>query len=405
LTIDNGMIAQSLLAGHPVPCGTPSTGAVSADADPAAFLQALLQQLQGAKPPLPEGGGATGQGTESPIAGNPEDPAGKLLPDADELIDQLEQQGLTPEQLAQLMAQFAALPQAGAVPEGVGADPVGTTEAAVTDLPALEAADASASPVDGETATAVAPGLESRPAVPVMAAARNGAGRPSGREVTSLSLPLSAAPIDTPESPIDGPAFSRALEKAHGETEPAFSGAHSASTDGTSIPELPGMPRHPAPELAKAPALAMDRPVGHPGWSQDLSERVLWMTGRGLQAAELRLDPAHLGPLEVRIDMNRDQASIQFVSHHAAVREAIESAIPKLREMLGAQQLNLAEVSVSQHSFAEQRHEGNPQFAFDRQSRPQGEGLGGPLFEGTSTSPESEPTVTRTGRGLLNLYA
>jgi len=62
----------------------------------------------------------------------------------------------------------------------------------------------------------------------------------------------------------------------------------------------------------------------------------------------LRLNPGYLDPVTIKIDVTQDQASVAFTAQHAAVKEAIDAALPKLREMFSTQQLNLAEVSVSQ---------------------------------------------------------
>ena len=99
----------------------------------------------------------------------------------------------------------------------------------------------------------------------------------------------------------------------------------------------------------------MDRQLGQSGWNQDLTERILWMANKSIKAAEIRINPPQLGPIEIRINMNQDQANIYFSSQHAVVREAIEAAIPKLREMFGSQQLNVLDVDVSDQSFAERR--------------------------------------------------
>ena len=99
---------------------------------------------------------------------------------------------------------------------------------------------------------------------------------------------------------------------------------------------------------------------GRPPWSQGLGKQILWMVNQNISSAELRLNPAHLGPIELLIDMSDDQVNVSLSSRHAVVREAMEQALPKLREMLDANGLNLAETDISQHSFAE-RHEQNAQ--------------------------------------------
>ncbi len=57
-----------------------------------------------------------------------------------------------------------------------------------------------------------------------------------------------------------------------------------------------------------------------------------------------------MGPITVRIDMNQDQATIAFTAQNSDVRNALEASIPKLREMLISQNVNLADVNVSQQS-------------------------------------------------------
>ena len=71
------------------------------------------------------------------------------------------------------------------------------------------------------------------------------------------------------------------------------------------------------------------------------------MSREGLGEARLRLNPAHLGPVEVRLSIQHDQASIQFAAHHGQVREAIETALPRLREMLAQEGIQLQNASVS----------------------------------------------------------
>lgn len=88
--------------------------------------------------------------------------------------------------------------------------------------------------------------------------------------------------------------------------------------------------------------------VGEAGWHQAVAERVMLMVGRDQQSVELRLNPAHLGPMEVKLSLNHDQASVSFLANHAAVRDALEQAIPRLRDMLGQQDIQLVQADVGQ---------------------------------------------------------
>ena len=70
------------------------------------------------------------------------------------------------------------------------------------------------------------------------------------------------------------------------------------------------------------------------------------MVSRNIQHAEVKLTPPHLGPLEIRLNVQNDQANVTFLATHATTREALEAAIPRLREMFGEANLNLANVDV-----------------------------------------------------------
>ncbi len=154
------------------------------------------------------------------------------------------------------------------------------------------------------------------------------------------------------------------------------------------------------PADVKTEVPALTRPLSHPEWNKDLGERIVWMNNRALPAAEINLNPQHLGPVSVRIDMNQDQASIVFTAQHAAVREAIEASLPKLREMLGEQQLNLVNVSIAQHGGSEQKQaqsQAQPQYVNQTNGEVAADGADG------NSAVEGERVVV--SNGLLNMYA
>lgn len=94
-------------------------------------------------------------------------------------------------------------------------------------------------------------------------------------------------------------------------------------------------------------ALPVHLPVGQPGWDGEVGERIQWMMSRNIQQAEIKLTPPNLGPMEIKISLQNDQTSIHFIANHSATREALEAAIPRLRELFGEINLNLANVDVS----------------------------------------------------------
>ena len=114
------------------------------------------------------------------------------------------------------------------------------------------------------------------------------------------------------------------------------------------LPPTTGVIQALPPQLAGS-LLDMGIPqgVGAKGWDAAVADRVVWMIQGEQQFAKLKLNPPNLGPLEVRISVVQDQASVSFVAQHAAVREALEAALPRLREMLDQQSLQLVRADVS----------------------------------------------------------
>lgn len=105
-----------------------------------------------------------------------------------------------------------------------------------------------------------------------------------------------------------------------------------------------------AAATAPADPAAINTPVTQPGWGDELGLKITWMATQRNQSAELHLNPPQLGPLDVTLKMNGDQATALFTSPHAAVREAIEQALPRLREMLADSGIMLSNAMVSDQS-------------------------------------------------------
>lgn len=114
-------------------------------------------------------------------------------------------------------------------------------------------------------------------------------------------------------------------------------------------------PQQPAATLPAQMSIAI--PLQQSGWDQAMGERVVWMARNNLQQAQIQLNPRELGPIEIKISVQNDQTQVNFVAHHATTRDAIEAALPKLREMLSEQGLNLGQADVSQHSFGDNQRQ------------------------------------------------
>lgn len=128
--------------------------------------------------------------------------------------------------------------------------------------------------------------------------------------------------------------------------------------DGSQTPTLP-VQLQPQTQVSTHVHDAVSRPVhapvGTPAWADDIGSRVIMMTESGHHTASLKLSPEHLGPLEINITVRDDKASVWFGAAHADTRAAIETALPRLREMFEAQGLSLADAGVFREPPREQQ--------------------------------------------------
>ena len=96
----------------------------------------------------------------------------------------------------------------------------------------------------------------------------------------------------------------------------------------------------------QAAMLPVQTTVGAHGWDGEVADKVVWMVGRHEQRAELVLYPPEMGRVEVSLSMRDGQTSAQFVSANPAVRDALEAALPRLRETLADAGVNLGQTQV-----------------------------------------------------------
>jgi flagellar hook-length control protein FliK len=193
-------------------------------------------------------------------------------------------------------------------------------------------------------------------------------------------------------------ASARVTEQAALPEAIARAAAHAASTaDGTVQ-----TPQHAFTQIVTAaptPAIAasqpaLDAPVGTPNWNTELGQKIVWMVGDKQQVAELRVNPPELGPLDIKLTTDGQQTTAVFTSPHSAVREAVESALPRLREILADSGIMLGNASVT----ADTPRDGQPSAAprtgshtVDRRA--------------ADADPAAPPARVVSSRGLVDLFA
>jgi flagellar hook-length control protein FliK len=108
-----------------------------------------------------------------------------------------------------------------------------------------------------------------------------------------------------------------------------------------------------ASDAGATPTLKVNAALDSANFPQGLAERVSWVVDNNLNGAKLQVNPPQLGPIELQIAVQGDHAQVWMSTHSAVTRDALESSVPKLREMLGAQGFGDVRVDISQRSFQE----------------------------------------------------
>ncbi|WP_447919413.1 flagellar hook-length control protein FliK [Achromobacter aegrifaciens] len=303
--------------------------------------------------------------------------------------------------------------------------------------PAASAAPAAASALgttapQAEAAAALA-ARDAEIAVPVItAAAKPGNAAPAATQAPARA-PAAVAPVKAeaprlaPEAALPRPARDARAEPAHAalpaQTDDASAQAlasaeqqfqapqHSATGQDTLAQVLAAATqRQVAAPVANQAAIAapvvpqvlqVATPVGGTHWGTELGQQVVMMSHsarQGMQTAELRLDPPDLGPLRVSLNLADGVASASFVSAHASVRQAIETAIPQLQQALAQAGISLGQTSVgeqaAQQEFAQQGGNGSQRHAGGGQA-------------GADNMAEAPVTVTvaRNANALVDTFA
>lgn len=93
-------------------------------------------------------------------------------------------------------------------------------------------------------------------------------------------------------------------------------------------------------------------------FSPVMKQQLVTMVSQGIQQAEIRLDPPELGHMLVKIQVHGDQTQVQFHVAQSQTRDLVEQAIPRLRELLQEQGMQLADSHVSQGDQGQRREGG-----------------------------------------------
>ena len=230
-----------------------------------------------------------------------------------------------------------------------GSEGTATVLPAMATVPSRRAQATSASAAqpapDGHVAAMGRPGTSA--ALPQTSPASDAmsASRPTTTDTSSAPLPTAAMATGRAE----GASFSLGMALP-------TSGAHSpVRTDGS-------------PLLSSR----IESPIQSAEFKEQFARQVAGVVVQGQDRAEIRLTPAELGPIRIRVSLNADDAALDISAAHAATRAAIESSMSTLKQMLADHGLRLSDYRMDQGNNAaflsQQRQSGQDNGAGMQQS-------------------------------------
>ncbi|WP_323119550.1 flagellar hook-length control protein FliK [Burkholderia alba] len=445
--LDSAGTALKASRGSSTPAPSPAADDPAAAAPFAQTLRQSVQSQRQANGPAPAQNGApSGTGTASSPPGqsspaNPAGPSGSTTSNASDGSKPADKddpaQTAQPPSDAAAAAQAAALAAAASVQAQLQARPDAVAQtagdtAASTVANAAQALAGHPAQADGTSTSGSAPqsvrdalqtaldtltGGGQAAAAPTIAqntggnaAADNAPPRtPLATKGLTLDKTLAAAPTQAdPAPPTIGAAAGSVKADASGALAALQDSADAAratlaSASAALQQNVPTSQAAGASIAGTATAQSLAPMVGTPDWTDALSQKVVFLSNAHQQSAELTLNPPDLGPLQVVLRIADNHAHALFVSQHAQVRDAVEAALPKLRDAMESGGLGLGSASVSDGGFGAAQQQTPQQHGGHAHHR---RAFGAPAAgDGLADAAPSASTATQRVVGLVDTFA
>ena len=137
---------------------------------------------------------------------------------------------------------------------------------------------------------------------------------------------------------------------------------------------------------------------------QQLSEKIRWMVNARNTMAEIRLDPPELGSMQVRVNVAGDAASVSFVVQSQQAKDALADAMPKLRDMLSEQGIELGDAQVRKDNSSGQEN-GQQLAGTSHQGQGAGDRGENDGVDDTDGMRVIEQSISRADKGGIDFYA
>lgn len=280
---------------------------------------------------------------------------------AEQVVKQAQQSGLTLQPAKATTQQSAVALHESAV----------TPEQTEPELPAEMMVQAQAAPANTNRATTAAASLEKAPAANAFAEhlktvnqtqqqqqqQQAGAEQQPGQGQAKASADVMLA--NQPAQPATTTlAFGQQLQQLQ-QAQPLTEHTAGATALTQPVTHSAGTAHTPLMASRAAETTSWQAPLAltEPAAAQQLKDRVMVQIQHKLQTAEVQLHPEDLGSMQIKLNLQQDQLSVQFVVQQGAAKEALEQQMPKLRELLEQQGIALTEGQVEQRQSGGQQEQ------------------------------------------------
>jgi len=192
---------------------------------------------------------------------------------------------------------------------------------------------------------------------------------------------------------------------------------HGASAQIAALAGLPSAAANSAagtatPTASTSSPQVLSQPLHDPGFASEMSARLSVLASQGVQEAQLHLNPAEMGPVQVQIVVDGQQAQVSFHAEHAETRAVLERSLPDLAAALRDTGLTLSGGGVFQAASGGSGNGSNGSFQQQARDGAASSAAGNGRIQRVTGADDALPAISRAGgvrggpvRGVVDLYA
>ncbi|MBO9491735.1 flagellar hook-length control protein FliK [Endozoicomonas sp. G2_1] len=145
-------------------------------------------------------------------------------------------------------------------------------------------------------------------------------------------------------------AFQATLDAASQANERSIQQARTSTEQQTYLDEVANQVTQDNVQVQKKQAAQLTETINiyRKDFSAQLKDKVMVMVSQKLQQVDIQLDPPELGNVQVRVNLQNEQAAVSFVVQNQQAKEALEQNINRLKDMLAGSGVDVGDANIEQ---------------------------------------------------------